>query len=56
MADGEEKAVLSEKRYDRHTKLALRESLRTHKVFVKDQCFYLNYHNISIKSYVADVY
>ena len=40
----------------RATKRALRESLRTHKVFTKDQCFYLNYHKISIKSYVLDVY
>ena len=29
----------------------LRERLRTHKVFKKDQCFYLNYHKFSIKSY-----
>ena len=28
----------------------------THKVFTKDQCFYLNYHKFSIKSYVLDVY
>ena len=35
---------------------ALRERLRTHKVFQKDQCFYLNYHKFSIKSYVLDVY
>ena len=34
----------------------LRERLRTHKVFIKDKCFYLNYHKISIKSYVVDVY
>ena len=34
----------------------LRERLHTHKVFTKDQCFYLNYHNFSIKSYVLDVY
>ena len=34
----------------------LRERLRTHKVFTKDQCFYLNYHMFSIKSYVLDVY
>ena len=34
----------------------LRERLRTHKVFTKDQCFYLNYHKFSIKSYVLDVY
>ena len=34
----------------------LRECLRTHKVFTKDQCFYLNYHKFSIKSYVVDVY
>ena len=34
----------------------LRERLRTHKVFTKDQCFYLNYHEFSIKSYVLDVY
>ena len=33
----------------------LRECLRTHKVFTKDQCFYLKYHKISIKSYVVDV-
>ena len=32
--------------------LTLRERLRTHKVFTKDQCFYLNYHKFSIKSYV----
>ena len=35
---------------------SLREGLRTHKVFTKDQCFYLNYHKFSIKSYVVDVY
>ena len=35
---------------------ALRERLRTHKVFTKDQCFYLNYHKFSIKSYVLEVY
>ena len=35
---------------------ALRERLRTHKVFTKDQNFYLNYHKFSIKSYVLDVY
>ena len=35
---------------------SLRERLRTHKVFTKDQCFYLNYHKFSIKSYVLDVY
>ena len=34
----------------------LHEGLRTHKVFTKDQCFYLNYHKFSIKSYVLDVY
>ena len=34
----------------------LRERLRTHKVFKKDQWFYLNYHKFSIKSYVLDVY
>ena len=33
---------------------ALRERLRTHKFFTKDQCFYLNYHKFSIKSYVLD--
>ena len=26
------------------------------KVFTKDQCFGLNYHKFSIKSYVVDVY
>ena len=35
---------------------SLRERLRTHKVFTKDRCFYLNYHKFSIKSYVLDVY
>ena len=35
---------------------ALRERLRTHKVFTKDQWFYFNYHKFSIKSYVLDVY
>ena len=35
---------------------SLRERLRTHKVFTKDQYIYLNYHEISIKSYVVDVY
>ena len=35
---------------------SLRERLRTHKVFTKDQCFYLYYHEFSIKSYVLDVY
>ena len=34
----------------------LRERLRTNKIFAKDQCFYLNYHKFSIKSYVLDVY
>ena len=34
----------------------LRERLCTHKVFTKDQCFYLNYHKFSITSYVLDVY
>ena len=34
----------------------LPKRLRTHKVFTKDQCFYLNYHKFSIKSYVLDVY
>ena len=34
----------------------LRERLRTHKVFTKDQLFYLNYRWFSIKSYVLDVY
>ena len=34
----------------------LREHLNTHKVFTKDQCFYLNYHKFSIKSCVLDVY
>ena len=39
------------------TKVAtLRERLRTHKVFKKDQWFKLNYHKFSIKSYVLDVY
>ena len=32
--------------------LALRERLRTLKVFTKDQCFYIYYHKFSIKSYV----
>ena len=32
------------------------ERLRTHKVFAKDQCFYLDYHKFSIKLYVLDVY
>ena len=36
--------------------MTLRERLRTHKVFTKDQRFYLNYHKFSIKSYVVDVY
>ena len=36
--------------------IALRERLRIHKVFTKYQCFYLNYHKFSIKSYVLDVY
>ena len=31
---------------------ALRERLRTHKVFTKDQRLYLNYNKFSIKSYV----
>ena len=34
----------------------LRERLRAHKVFTKDQFFYLNYHKFSITSYVLDVY
>ena len=37
-------------------KESLRERLSTHKVFTKDQSFYLNYHKFSIKSYVLDVY
>ena len=36
--------------------IALRERLRTYKVFTKDQCFYLNHHKFSIKSFVLDVY
>ena len=36
--------------------LTLRERLRTHKVLIKDQYFYLNYHKFSVKSYVVDVY
>ena len=32
--------------------MTLHERLRTHKVLTKDQCFYLNYHKFSIKSYV----
>ena len=35
---------------------SLRERLRTHKVFTKDQTFYLSYHKFSIKSYILDVY
>ena len=35
-------------------RLTLREGLRTHKAFTKDQCFYLNYHKFSIISYVLD--
>ena len=35
--------------------ILLRERIRTHKVFTKDQCFYLNCHKFSIKSYVVDV-
>ena len=35
---------------------SLRERLRSHKVFTKDQYFYINYHKFSIKSYVLDVY
>ena len=38
------------------SKSTLRERLRTHKVFTKIQCFYLNYHKFSIKSYVLNVY
>ena len=34
---------------------SITERLSTHKVFTKDQCFYLNYHKFSIKSYVLDV-
>ena len=37
-------------------KQSLCERLRNHKVFTKDQCFYLNYHKFSIKSYVLDVF
>ena len=37
-------------------KYTLRERLRTDKVFTKYQCFYLNYHKFSIKSYFLDVY
>ena len=39
-----------------YQKITLRERLRTHKVFTKDQCLYFNYHQFSIKSYVLDVY
>ena len=35
---------------------SLDEHLRTHKVLTKDQCFNLNYHKFSIKSYVLDVF
>ena len=41
---------------DRLFAVLLRERLRTHKVFTKAQCFYLDYHKFSIKSYVLDVY
>ena len=41
---------------DHQNRSALRERLRTHKVFTKDHCLYLNYHKFSIKSYVLDVY
>ena len=34
---------------------SLRERLRTHKTYTKDQSFYLNYHKFSIKSYVLEV-
>ena len=34
----------------------VRERLRTHKVFTKDQCFNPKYHKFSIKSYVLDAY
>ena len=34
----------------------LHERLRTHKDFTQKQCFYLDYHKFSIKSYVLDVY
>ena len=34
----------------------LHERLRTHKLFTKDQSFYLDCHKLSIKSYVLDVY
>ena len=34
----------------------LRERLCTHNLFIKEQCFYLNYHKFSIASYVLDVY
>ena len=34
---------------------ASRERLRTHKVFTKGQCFYLNYHKFYIKSYFGCV-
>ena len=36
--------------------LTFLERLRTHKVFTKYQCLYLNYHKFSIKSFVLDVY
>ena len=41
---------------DRLFAVPLRERLRTHKVFTKTQCFYLDYHEFSIISYVLDVY
>ena len=38
------------------TLLTLGRRLRTHKVFTEDQCFYLNFHEFTIKSCVLDVY
>ena len=49
-------AVIHTLKVDAKLQILLCERLRTHKVFRKDQCFYLNYHKFSIKSYVLDVY
>ena len=47
--------VLTPSNLNTAVKHILRERLHTHKIFTKDQCFYLNYHGFSIKSYVLDV-
>ena len=48
--------IFKDIQYNNLLGFSLCERLRTHKVFQKIQCFYLNYHKFSIKSYALDVY